>query len=219
MKNLAKSKSTFLLLFLLSFFSTLIIAFVVFLLTFKADNTAVGANIPDVTTTKTVLLCDIDNNNSYTVTVDFKNAKAEVSRLYIDNSVYSYSGKSGLLKEARKKCPEIGHILALSETQFCAAVDYLGGYPVYVTPHISELCGGISQGNQKIVGVSLINIFKQEKNNRELALNAATWLCNGWCKRLSDKRTFFRLIDLSDCDISYTDYYPYIDKFKVFVDN
>lgn len=215
---MAKEKNYSVILFVLSLFLTLIIAFFVFLLTYKPNNTAVGTDAPYAYAPATVLFCDTDNNNAYILCLNFNNGEITVERLYIDVSVYRYGGKSELLKNAQKLKPDVTRVIAVTETQLCALIDYFGGYPTYVSEHLSQVCGGISKGQQNIVGVSAINIFKKEKHNRLMALNIVEWLSNKWCCGMREKYVFFKLLNLSDTDISYTDYYKRADMFKNFVD-
>lgn len=215
---MSKTKNTFVVLFVLSLILTFIAAGLLFLFTYRPDDIAAGTPVADTENDVTILFCDTDNNNCYTFCLDFNKGEVRTKKLYMDTDFYAYGGKSELLARAKELNGKISRVIAVTETQLCALIDYLGGYPVFVTEHLAKVCGGISEGKQRIVGISAVNIYRYENNNRETALKLSEWLAYGWCGALSDKYAFFKLLKLCDTDISYTDYYPFATFFEKFVD-
>ena len=85
-----------------------------------------------------------------------------------------------------------------------------------VDKRISTICGGITLGYGNIAGVAAIRIYAEEKENELLCLNLTEEIVNKWCLILSEKRSFFRLLDISTNNLSYVDYLPLLEYFKRF---
>ena len=161
-----------------------------------------------------LLFCEIDNNLSYEINIDFELSLLTVKRLEFDNSVYESRGLSGTLAAARAITGGFSGILIATETQAAALIDYVGGYPCLVGEHISSLCGDIGTGYKTLTGVAVSKIFKNEQNNRELCLDIAKTTTENWCKILSEPRNYFKLLSLTTNNLSYTNYLPIADKFS-----
>ena len=155
-----------------------------------------------------LLFCETDNNLSYEINLDFYKKRLTVKRLEFDNAIYHRKGLSGTLANARSITGDFSSVICVTETQAAALVDYSGGYPCDVGEHISSLCGDIGTGYRTLAGINVISIFKNEKNNRELALEIVETVALNWCKILSEPRNYFKLLDLTTNNLSYTNYLP-----------
>lgn len=165
----------------------------------------------------TYLVCLADTNTCYELQVDFHKTEAVARRLYLDTESFQKGGLSEFVKTAEKLGGEYNGAFALTETQLAAVIDYVGGVSCNVDKRISAICGGITLGYGNIAGISAIRIYAEEKENELLCLSMTEELLNKWCLILSNKRSFFRLLDLSENNLSYADYLPiaeYFDRFK-----
>lgn len=163
------------------------------------------------------LLCVPDYELCYELYIDFHRVEASVSRLYIDASHFEKGGLSGILQEAKSLGFQYDGALAVTDTQLAAIIDYVGGVSCDVDKRISAICGGITLGYGNISGVAAIKLYEAEAGNEMLCLTMTEELLNKWCLILSNKRSFFRLLDLSVNNLSYADYLPiaeYFEKFK-----
>lgn len=161
-----------------------------------------------------LLFLETDNNLTYEIVFDFDLKKLTVKRLQFDNSIYHSVGLSGTVAKATAEHGNFTSSMAVSETQAAAIIDYVGGYPCNVGEHISSLCKGISLGYQSVSGISVIEIFKSEQSNVALCLDIIETTTLSWCEILGEPRHFFKLLNISNSDLSYTDYLPLADKFS-----
>ena len=210
-----KKKANSILLFFTSMFLTIFIFGGGVLLLF-CDSIEPGEEVditPKETETVRLLFCETDNNLSYEINLDFYKNRLSVKRLEFDNSIYHQKGLSGTLKEAEKISGSFTGAIFTTETQTAALVDYSGGYPCDVGEHISTLCGDIGTGYRTLVGINVIRILKSEKNNRELCLEIVETIAINWCKILDEPRNYFKLLDLTTNNLSYTNYLPISEKF------
>jgi len=152
----------------------------------------------------------------YEAYLDFHRAEAGVRRLYIDPSHYEKGGLSSLNKEAERLGNKYDGTLAFTETQLAAVIDYVGGVSCDVDKRISTICGGITVGYGNIAGIAAIRLFAEEGENELLCLTMAKELLGKWSLILSEKRSFFRLLDLSDNNLSYAQYLPVSQHFLRF---
>lgn len=176
----------------------------------------VGSISEDTLAPTNILFCDIDNNVSYQLTLDFEKGERQVKRLYFDNSVYFDSGLSTLKEEAERLGTQFDFAMAVTETQHAAIIDYVGGVELIVDKSISSMCSGLSVGNQTVPGLSAAQIFQYEQNEEVLCLGIVEDVFNKWSIILKEKASFFKLLNLSENDFSYTDYIEMQDKFDKF---
>ena len=162
------------------------------------------------------LICLTDTDVCYEVYIDFHREEAGVRRLYIDVSHFGSGGLSKLTKEAEKTGSKYDGALAFTETQLAAAIDYVGGVALNVDKRISAICGGITLGYGSVSGIAAIKIFEDEKENELLCLTLTEEILNKWCLILQDKRSFFRLLDISVNNLSYANYLPIQEYFSRF---
>ncbi len=162
------------------------------------------------------LLCLSDTDTCYELYVDFHKTEATVRRLYLDTSCLKKGGLSELTKEAEKLGNKYNGTIVLSETQLAAVIDYVGGVSCNVDKRISSICGGITLGYGNIAGIAAIRIYEEERGNELLCLTMTEELLNKWCLIFSNKRSFFRLLDLSENNLSYADYLPHMEYFERF---
>lgn len=163
------------------------------------------------------LICLSDVGVCYEVYIDFHREETGVRRLYLDTTHFETGGLSELTKEAERLGSKYDGTLVFTETQLAAAIDYVGGVYCDVDKRISEICGGITLGSGNIVGIAAIKIFAEEQGNELLCLTMTKELLGKWCLILSERRSFFRLLDLSDNNLSFADYLPdseYFSRFK-----
>ena len=164
-----------------------------------------------------ILLCEVENDINYGITVSFEKGDIKVSRLYFKDSPYKWGGVTAMLKSARESFGECEKAACITTTQLAALIDYVGGVGIDIVSNLSRICG-IDTGYQQVTGVAAIKIFEVEKHNTALCLKIIEDLSRSWCKILSDKRDFFKLLELSDNNISYTDYLPIQSNFEKFKD-
>ena len=162
------------------------------------------------------LVCLSDADVCYEVYIDFHRAEAGVRRLYLDTSHFESGGLSRLTKEAERIGSKYDGALTFTETQLAAVIDYVGGVGLNVDKRISAICGGLTLGYGNVSGIAAIRIFADEKENELLCLTMAEEILNKWCLILSEKRSFFRLLDLSDNNLSYAGYLPISEYFLRF---
>ncbi len=156
---------------------------------------------------------------SYGLDIDFEKQTTTVQRLYVDTNAYSRGGLSEMVARAEDTLStEFTGAIAVSDTQLAAIIDYVGGVGCNVDKRISSICGGASIGWSNLHGVAAIRLFEAERENEALCLTFAEELLEKWCKTLHNKRSFFRLLDLSDHNLSYTDYLPLVEHFEKFKD-
>ena len=203
-------------LFFASFFISIIgFSFLLFYLT--SGNSAplelAGAQ-PDIKAgAKNILFCDVDNNVAYEFELDLEMKEYDVRRVFIDVGVYNERGLSGVLEEAENTLDRsFSFCLVASETQHAALLDYVGSVSRDIDRRLSEICGGISEGYHNLTGIAAINLYKYESENRELCLGISEEIFIKWCKELGDEASFFKLLDLTDNNISYTDFVENKDK-------
>lgn len=160
-----------------------------------------------------VLLCAYESKASYAITV--KNGAVEgVKRLYFDSAAYLNGGLSAAKETAQTVCGEMyDEAIAVTDTQLAAIIDYVGGIDVNVDTALSKICT-VEKGEQVLTGIAAIRIFTQEQSYRALCLQIIEETANRWCEKLWNSRAFFRLIDLSDCTLSYARYLPYARYFE-----
>ncbi len=208
--------------FTLSMLLTLVAAAIaaIFCFTTLPEEQLEAAAAPAEKQTEVILACDTDNNVSYAVTINFNNSSATVKRLFYDNSEYKINGLSGMKKAAEKQCNErFDEAVAFTETQLAAFIDYCGGVEVEINNALSDLCQ-VDEGKQKLGGITAVKIFENEHSYRELCLFIVENTAYKWCSLLGNKRSFFKLIDISDSTLSYARYLPYQQLFKdKFYDN
>ncbi len=173
---------------------------------------------PDKTTLPKVsyLFCQPQMNVAYELIIDFHKTEAKARRLYLDTSYYEKGGLSELTKQAGKLGGEYNGTIVVTDTQLAAVIDYVGGVSCNVDKRISTLCGGVSLGYSNLAGIAAIRLFEKETENSTLCLTFAEELLNKWCLVLHNKRSFFKLLDLSDNDLSYADYLPISEYFNRF---
>ncbi len=162
------------------------------------------------------LFCQPEWGICYEFTLDFQRAETGVRRLYLDTSSYEKGGLSELTRTAESTGTCYDGSLAVTDTQLASVIDYVGGVSCNVDKRISEICGGITLGYGNISGIAAIRIFENEQENELLCLTMAEELLNKWCLILDNKRSFFRLLDLSDNNLSYADYLPEAEHFQRF---
>lgn len=156
-------------------------------------------------------------NLTYELNIDFHKGTTAVKRLYVSTQSYNTGGLSGFEGSAEKELgTEYNGCLAVTETQLAAVIDYVGGVGCNVDKRISAICGGITTGWSNLAGISAIRIFEAERENAPLCLELAEELLQKWCGSLSNKRCFFRLLDLSNHNLSYADYLPISENFKIY---
>ncbi len=163
------------------------------------------------------LVCLSDSGVCYELDIDFHRVEMGVRRLYLDAEPLKTGGLSGLTKEAERLGSKYDGTLVFTETQLAAVIDYVGGVHCDVDKRISEICGGITLGSGNIAGIAAIRIFAEEQENELLCLTMTKELLGKWCLILSERRSFFRLLDLSDNNLSFADYLPdseYFSRFK-----
>lgn len=161
-----------------------------------------------------VLFCETDHNVSYVLTLDFETKSHRVRRLYFDNSIYKKSGLSGMNKEAQKLGTNFHAALAVTETQLAALIDYSGGVHCTVDETLSKILDGVSVGEQELCGVAAIKLFSSERQYEPLCLQLVEEVFLKWCGILDNRRCFFKLLELSDNDLSYAGYLPLQGEFK-----
>ncbi len=159
-----------------------------------------------------VLFCAYESEVSYGITL--KNGAVEgVKRLYFDSAAYLNGGLSAAKETAQKVCGEMyDEALAVTDTQLAAIIDYVGGVKINVDTALSKICT-VEKGEQVLTGIAAIRIFAQEPSYRALCLQTVEDIASLWCEKLWNSRAFFRLIDLSDCTLSYARYLPYAQYF------
>lgn len=162
-----------------------------------------------------ILLCDIEDNINWGITISFEEKKVSVLRLYFKENPYKTGGIPDMLKSARESFGECKKALCVTQTQLAAIIDYVGGVSIDVDSNISSICG-IDAGYQVITGVCAIKILAYEKHNTALFLNIIEDVAGEWCKIINNKRNFFKLLNLTNNNISYTDYLPIQNDFNVF---
>ncbi len=179
----------------------------------RSESELAGAEPETETQSKTILFCDIDNNVSYEFELDVEQELYDVKRLYIDNSIYDSQGLSGLKAFAESEYKQqFNFIIAVTETQHAAIMDYVGGVARDIDERLSVICGGISTGYHNLSGIAAMNIYEKESENAELCLSITEEIFIKWCKGISDEAVFFKFLNLSDNNISYTDYVKLRDK-------
>lgn len=179
------------------------------------DSSPEAGNLPaDSEPLITVLFCDIDNNVSYELTLDFETGERKTERLYFDNSVYYSSGFSGMKARAEENGKTYTYAAAVTETQFAALMDYVGGVSRDIDERLSVICGGISQGYHNLAGIAAIRLYEKESENEELCLGIVEEIFSKWCDRLYDEQAFFKLLGLCENDFNYPDYIKLQDNFK-----
>lgn len=212
-----KEKSHGILLFFTSMFLTIFIFGGGILLLFCDSIEPDAANVaPEESNIARILFCETDNNLSYEINLDFYRNRLTVKRLEFDNSIYQQKGLSGALRQAEAINGKFTGAVFATETQAASLVDYSGGYPCEVGEHISTLCGDIGTGFRTLAGINVISIFKSEKNNRELCLEIVETITLNWCKILEEPRNYFKLLDLTTNNLSYTNYLPVSESFAEF---
>lgn len=165
-----------------------------------------------------VLVCFIDFDAVYALNITDGSCTA-VKKLYCDCSAYSSGGLSGMKSAAESFCSEkFDQALCVTETQLAAIIDYAGGVLVKADSALSEICG-IKIGTQTLAGITAVQIFEYEPSYRTLCLDIVTQTAENWCRLLWNKRSFFKLLDLSESTLSYAKYLPYSEKFKKYADN
>ena len=162
------------------------------------------------------LFCQPEWGICYELSIDFQKVETGVKRLYIDTSSYQRGGLSELVKTSETQGRSYYGCIAVTDTQMAAIIDYVGGVSCNVDKRISEICGGITLGYGDISGIAAIRIFEDEKENELLCLTMAEELLNKWCLILGNKRSFFRILDLSSNNLSYADYLPDAGYFERF---
>lgn len=203
----------------LMFFTSMFLTIVIFgggVLMLFCDSIEAGEEVniaPKNADNVRILFCETDNNLSYEINLDFYKNRLTVKRLEFDNAIYHRKGLSGTLASAENITGKFSGAICVTETQAAALVDYSGGYPCDVGEHISSLCGDIGTGYRTLAGINVINVFKNEKNNRELALEIVETVALNWCKILSEPRNYFKLLDLTTNNLSYTNYLPVSENF------
>ena len=180
-------------------------------------STTVTTSTPEKARDIKILLTEVENDINYGITVSFTNKSVKVTRLYFKNSPYKSGGIPAILKTARESFGECEKAICVTNTQLAALIDYVGGVLVDVDTHLSSICG-IDTGYQSVAGVAATKIFEVEKHNTALCLKMVENLCSSWCKLLNNKRDFFKLLELSNNNISYTDYLPIQSNFKIFLE-
>ena len=212
-----KKKSHSILLFFTSMFLTIFIFGGGVLLLFCDSIEPEAVNIaPTENQNIRLLFCETDNNLSYEINLDFDKNILNVKRLEFDNSIYHQKGLSGAQKRAESITGNFSGAIFVTETQAASLVDYSGGYPCDVGEHVSSLCGDIGLGYRTLAGINVISIFKSEKNNRELCLEIVEAVTLNWCKILDEPRNYFKLLDLTTNNLSYTNYLPISQNFTAF---
>lgn len=212
-----KKKSHSILLFFTSMFLTVFIFGGGVLLLFCDSIEPDEANVPPTEPSSArILFCETDNNLSYEINLDFYKSRLTVKRLEFDSSIYHQKGLSGALRQAESINGKFTGAIFVTETQAASLVDYSGGYPCDVGEHISTLCGDIGTGFRTLGGINVISIFKSEKSNRELCLEIVETIALNWCKILEEPRNYFKLLDLTTNNLSYTNYLPVSENFTEF---
>ncbi len=162
---------------------------------------------------KNILFCDVDNNVSYEFELDFEEVRYDVKRVYIDNEIYKRQGLSGLKSYAETFLQRgVLYIIVATETQHAALIDYVGGVSRDIDERLSVICNGISVGYHNLSGIAAINLYGEEASNNEMCLSITEEVFIKWCRELNDEATFFKLLDLTDNNISYVDFVHNRDK-------
>lgn len=188
---------------------------IIYLLPTSDKSTAVTTKETGLARDVKILLCEVENDINYGLTISFEKKQVKVKRLYFKNTPNTSGGIPAIIKSARESFGECEKALIITTTQLAALIDYVGGVPIDVDSSLGSICG-IDSGYQQVAGVAAIKIFEVEKHNTALCLNIIEDLCLSWCKILSNKRDFFKLLDLTNNNISYTDYLPLQNNFKKF---
>ena len=164
-----------------------------------------------------ILFCEIDNNVSYKLTLDFEEGESSVEKLYFDNDIYHIAGLSAVKKDAEVLGYQFDYAMVVTETQHAAIIDYVGGTQLQVDKKISEMCSGLSVGLQNVHGIAAAGIFKYEENEEVLCLSIIEDIFKKWTLILDEKPSFFKLLNLCENDFSYTEYIKqqyYFNKFQ-----
>ena len=107
---------------------------------------------------------------------------------------------------AEKNGKTYTYAVAVTETQFAALMDYVGGVSRDIDERLSVICGGISQGYHNLAGIATIRLYEKESENEELCLGIVEEIFSKWCDRLHDEQVFYKLLTICENDFNYPDY-------------
>lgn len=201
--NLIKIRNVFF--FLTSLILTLAVGTVAisYLVPQKSATAVVATYKPDKNVR--ILFSDIDGGANYEIETDFIKKEVKTKSLNFDNGVYNKSGLSALIKEAGKNFQKFDKTIAVTSTRFAALIDKIGGTPLDVDTYHAEKYG-TGNGYGMLNGITAVKFFADEEENRVDCLRMMQNIASNWYKILKDKENFFALLNLSDSDLSYTDY-------------